>query len=317
MFKRVKALATKEPLIKKMITFGRKQNPLQKGMAYVYLILTLVCAETSIGLWNNTTVYAAEQNSSPAKVIVFPTASSSLVNVTDMRESIEDNVSAPALSVNLVENEEKYELLQNVVVEANEDVIHKTSHDKHYEEHATDNKIQSLTELNIAISEGVKKSYEAKKEAERIAAEKAKAEAERKAALKANTYVNNPNFKIKLTNAEYDLLCRLVYCEAGGEDEIGKILVTNVVLNRVNSPSFPNNITDVIMAKRQFEPVSTGKVNRVKPSKEVIAAVDKALSGVDYSKGALYFINPKYCNSSWFERALTRVIVHRDSVFYK
>lgn len=329
MYKRIKALVKNEPLVKKMIIHNKKQNPLQKGIAYVYLILSLVCAETSIGLWNNATVYAAELNNSSAKVIVFPTASSSLVHVSDIEDTLVlDNDNDPSLSVNLVENEEKHELLQNVVVESNENVIQKTSHDNYYEEQATVNKIQALSQLNQAISEGAKKSYEAKEAAKKEAARKeaARKEAEKKAAaeaaakraaLKASTYVNNPKFVVKLTEAEYDLLCRLVYCEAGAEDEIGKILVTNVVLNRVNSPSFPNSITAVINSPRQFQPVSTGWINRVKPSKEVIAAVDKALSGVDYSKGALYFINPKYCSSRWFDNNLTKIIVHRDSVFYK
>ena len=39
--------------------------------------------------------------------------------------------------------------------------------------------------------------------------------------------------KYKLSEQDYDTLLRIVEAEAGGEDEDGKLLVANVVLNRV------------------------------------------------------------------------------------
>ena len=50
---------------------------------------------------------------------------------------------------------------------------------------------------------------------------------------------------------DYENLLRIVEAEAGGEDETGKLLVANVVLNRVESESFPDTITEVILQKNQ------------------------------------------------------------------
>ena len=52
--------------------------------------------------------------------------------------------------------------------------------------------------------------------------------------------------KIKITQSEYDNLLCLVEAEAGGEDLMGKMLVANVVLNRVKDKRFPNSINEVI-----------------------------------------------------------------------
>lgn len=78
---------------------------------------------------------------------------------------------------------------------------------------------------------------------------------------------------------EIKLLENLVECEAGGESLTGKIAVVNVVLNRVKSNEFPDTITGVIFQKNQFEPVSTGVINKKRPSKESVKAVKMALQG--------------------------------------
>ena len=49
----------------------------------------------------------------------------------------------------------------------------------------------------------------------------------------------------ELSEADYDTLLRIVEAEAGGEDENGKLLVANVVLNRVDSPLFPDTVREV------------------------------------------------------------------------
>ena len=69
--------------------------------------------------------------------------------------------------------------------------------------------------------------------------------------------------KVKVTQAEYDNLLRIVEAEAGGEDLIGKMLVANVVLNRVEDEHFPNSINEVIFQSdngvTQFSPISDGR----------------------------------------------------------
>ena len=134
--------------------------------------------------------------------------------------------------------------------------------------------------------------------------------------------INNFNIQMRygLNISELELFRMIVQAEAGCEDLKGKILVANVILNRVKSTKFPNSIRGVVMAPGQFQPVTTGKIYTVKVSDETKLAVEMALQGEDYSDGALYFMarsasNPG--NVTWFYRALTRVIKHGNHEFFK
>ena len=134
--------------------------------------------------------------------------------------------------------------------------------------------------------------------------------------------INEYNLKIKygITEDELDLFERIIQAEAGGQDLKGKILVANVVLNRVKSPKFASNIKDVIMAKGQFSPVSNGRIWTVKVSDETREAARRALNGEDYSQGALYFMARSASSSNnvtWFDRALTRLFKHGGHEFFK
>ena len=134
--------------------------------------------------------------------------------------------------------------------------------------------------------------------------------------------INEYNLQIKygITGEELDLLEKIVQAEAGGEDLKGKILVANVILNRVNSSKFPNDIKSVIMAGRQFSPVSDGRIWTVTVSSETKEAVQRALDGEDYSMGALYFMARSAADASnvtWFDRALTWLFKHGGHEFFK
>lgn len=97
---------------------------------------------------------------------------------------------------------------------------------------------------------------------------------------------------------EKDLLARLVEAEAKGEPYAGKVAVATVVLNRVDSPLFPNSIYDVIYEKGQFTPVTNGQINQP-ASNESKKAVEEALAFRGQGNGSLYFYNPKKTNNSW------------------
>ena len=59
-----------------------------------------------------------------------------------------------------------------------------------------------------------------------------------------------------------ELLAQLVQAEAGNQDQVGKRLVVDVVLNRVNSENFPNTIEEVIYQPNQFSCVADGGLER-------------------------------------------------------
>ena len=127
----------------------------------------------------------------------------------------------------------------------------------------------------------------------------------------------------ELSEEDYDALLRLVEAEASGEDVKGKMLVANVVLNRVESSSFPDTVKEVIYQRHngraQFSPVATGKIDRVAVSEETVEAVERALCGEDESCGALYFVAPAYAdaaNHRWFQKNLTWLFSYNGHEFY-
>ena len=131
--------------------------------------------------------------------------------------------------------------------------------------------------------------------------------------------VAEDNTGLKLNDNEYKVLLKIVEAEAGSEDLTGKMLVANVIMNRVNSQKFPDTVTEVVyqrhQGKAQFSPTADGRIDTVNVSQETITAVEKVLNGEDSSNGALYF-RSVYSNSGWFDSALTRVIEHGNHIFY-
>lgn len=59
-----------------------------------------------------------------------------------------------------------------------------------------------------------------------------------------------------------ELLTALVHAEAGNQDLIGKRLVADVVLNRVDHPGFPNTVEGVIFQSGQFSPTTNGALDK-------------------------------------------------------
>ena len=124
---------------------------------------------------------------------------------------------------------------------------------------------------------------------------------------------------LKLEYNDYNVLLKIVEAEAGGEDLTGKMMVANVILNRVKSDRFPNTVTEVVYQKcngsAQFSPTVDGRINTVSISQETLEAVERVLQGEDLSNGAYYFRSVR-CNSTWFDNSLRRVAEHGNHIFY-
>ena len=132
------------------------------------------------------------------------------------------------------------------------------------------------------------------------------------------------SYCIRATDEDVENLMRIVQAEAGGEDRRGKLLVANVVINRVKSSKFPDNITDVVFQRKknvtQFSPVANGTIYRVKVSEETREAVYSALYGEDVSEGALFFMARKYANpenAQWFDSNLVYLFSYGGHDFFK
>ena len=61
---------------------------------------------------------------------------------------------------------------------------------------------------------------------------------------------------------EMEVLAQLIEAEAGNQPFEGKCLVADVVLNRVESPDFPNTISEVIFQEGQFSVIKNGAFDK-------------------------------------------------------
>ena len=57
------------------------------------------------------------------------------------------------------------------------------------------------------------------------------------------------------------LIAKLVLAEAEGEPEMGKRLVIDTVLNRLESEDFPNTVYDVVYQPYHYDPAWDGRIN--------------------------------------------------------
>lgn len=128
----------------------------------------------------------------------------------------------------------------------------------------------------------------------------------------------------QLNEREYGILTRIVEAEATNMDAKSKILVANVVLNRMRDERFPDTVEDVVFQNVngavQFSPIADGRYYSVKVTEATKECVDRALAGEDYSEGALYFMERTMSSPSsvrWFDRALTKLFVYQGHEFYR
>lgn len=135
------------------------------------------------------------------------------------------------------------------------------------------------TELSGELLELTELMYEAEQKAEdaeafsaELADEVAELEALERQLLENRTYYGESSGVVydgdgtdyyyvtpySYTEDELKILAAIIQCEAGTTSYPGMIAVGSVVMNRVESESFPNTIEGVVYAPYQFEPVSTG-----------------------------------------------------------
>lgn len=72
---------------------------------------------------------------------------------------------------------------------------------------------------------------------------------------------NNNTSSTPSSTSDVALFAAILQCEAGGYD--GMLAVATVIMNRVASPAYPNNLHDVIYQSGQFAPTWNGSLNKV------------------------------------------------------
>lgn len=98
-------------------------------------------------------------------------------------------------------------------------------------------------------------------------------------------------------------VAKTVFAEAGTQSDLGKRLVVDVILNRKDSPIFPDDIYSVITQRNQFETYSNGAIGRAPATEHIIKLVEEEIQQRTNST-VLYFTagyyNP-YCKPMFKE----------------
>ena len=136
----------------------------------------------------------------------------------------------------------------------------------------------AAVEAKIAYEAKLEEERRAAEEAERIAREKAEAAQAEAAAAQ---------------QAEKELLASLIFCEAGNQPYEGQVAVGAVVMNRINSSSYPDTMEEVIYQSGQFSPAMSGWLDRVRANQgyteAAMQAAEDALAGSNPIGDCLYF----------------------------
>lgn len=128
------------------------------------------------------------------------------------------------------------------------------------------------------------------------------------AALGIKDSSSNTNATGSYSDADVQLLARLIYGEARGESYVGQVAVGAVVMNRIKSASFPNTMSGVIYQSYAFTAVDDGQIN-LTPNATAKKAAQDAMNGWDPTYGALYYYNPATATSSWIFSRKTTVTI--------
>jgi N-acetylmuramoyl-L-alanine amidase len=110
---------------------------------------------------------------------------------------------------------------------------------------------------------------------------------------------------------DVEKMARVVHGESRGESYIGKVAVAAVILNRLDDPSFPDSVEDVILQTNAFTAVHDGQYH-LKPNSYAYRAVIDAIQGWDPTYGSVYYYNPDLATNTWIfsRQSVTKIGNH-------
>ena len=105
-----------------------------------------------------------------------------------------------------------------------------------------------------------------------------------------------PVQEIYLSEDELELIAIITMAEAEDQPEYGQRLVIDTILNRVDSPKFPNTIHDVIYSPNQFTCVWNGRADRCYVMDSIYQLVlEECVSRSDYN--VMFFCEGGYAGN--------------------
>ena len=100
------------------------------------------------------------------------------------------------------------------------------------------------------------------------------------------------------SSSDIYLLAKVIAAEARGESYTGQVAVGAVVLNRVDSSSFPDTVSGLVYQAGAFSAVRDSNWS-VAPDATSRKAAQDALNGWAPTGGALYYYNPAKTSNKW------------------
>jgi len=97
---------------------------------------------------------------------------------------------------------------------------------------------------------------------------------------------------------DIDVIARAIYAEGRGEPYEGQVAIGAVIINRVESPDFPDTVEEVVYQTGAFDAVRDGQINLL-PNESAYLAAQDAKNGFDPTGEALYYWNPATATSRW------------------
>ena len=121
---------------------------------------------------------------------------------------------------------------------------------------------------------------------------------------------------VSVSARELECLTKVILYEAGAESRAGQVAVAQVVMNRVESPRFPNTICGVVYQRGQFSAIRSFNPPRNARWNRAMALARDVLDGHEPMVGeALYFHATRVRPA--FVRSRTRVATIGNHVFYR
>ena len=248
-----------------------------------------------------------------AKEIEEETANEAIVR-TDIVERLTKEItgSNPFILLNLTDNYEEYKkpftkglMLDNTIESTSENT-------------KANSKEGAAAKVDSSSTDKSTKMDKSKKQTEKLNAKNIKSNKAGEAAKETQATSKTKNV-VKLSKKDKEILQRIVEAEA-----TGRMLVANVILNRVNDNYFPNTVEEVVFQNNgrtyQFSPIKDKRYWSVKISQDTITAVDRVMAGEDYSQGALYFSARSKADKnsmSWFDRNLEFLFKYGGHEFFR
>ena len=128
-----------------------------------------------------------------------------------------------------------------------------------------------------------------------------KTETEIKTVTKFVPVKTEPRAETIISEDDKRQIAKVVHAEAGNQDDIGRRLVADVVLNRIDSDRFPDTVTEVIAQDNQFK--SAAKYTEA----DMQAVEDELQKRLDH--GVIWFKTGSYHNIG------TELYQHGDHYF--